>query len=192
MAKKETTAKKAETKKKSSTKKPATKKQTKKVTKVTEEQLPKIAEELQEQTVIETVDLEKFKDEKGEYDLTNATEEEVKSAINQLEDDDKIFVVKNEGQPILETLSEPEYIPTAEEVNKILDVVNGDPAVLGPVEPTKEEQETADKESVEKIKKEAENSKPIVVEKKESKVNKIIKKFNQNFGYLWNGQMIDF
>ena len=172
MAKKETTAKKAETKKKSSTKKPATKKQTKKVTKVTEEQLPKIAEELQEQTVIETVDLEKFKDEKGEYDLTNATEEEVKSAINQLEDDDKIFVVKDKEES--------------------LEVVNGDPAVLGPVEPTKEEQETADKESVEKIKEEAENSKPIVVEKKESKVNKIIKKFNQNFGYLWNGQMIDF
>ena len=172
MAKKETTAKKAETKKKSSTKKPATKKQTKKVTKVTEEQLPKIADELQEQTVIETVDLEKFKDEKGEYDLTNATEEEVKSAINQLEDDDKIFVVKDKEES--------------------LEVVNGDPAVLGPVEPTKEEQETADKESVEKIKEEAENSKPIVVEKKESKVNKIIKKFNQNFGYLWNGQMIDF
>ena len=95
MAKKETTAKKAETKKKSSTKKPTTKKQTKKVTKVTEEQLPKLAEEVKEQTVIETVDLEKFKDEKGEYDLTKATDEEVKSAFNQLEQDDKIFVVKN-------------------------------------------------------------------------------------------------
>ncbi len=153
MAKKETTAKKAETKKKSSTKKPATKKQTKKVTKVTEEQLPKIAEELQEQTVIETVDLEKFKDEKGEYDLTNATEEEVKSAINQLEDDDKIFVVKNKEES--------------------LEVVNGDPAVLTPKE-----------EEPKKVEK--------VVEKKETTPKKIIKRISKNFGYFWNGQIIDF
>jgi len=150
MAKKETTAKKAETKKKSSTKKPATKKQIKKVTKVTEEQLPKIAEELQEQTVIETVDLEKFKDEKGEYDLTNATEEEVKSAINQLEDDDKIFVIKNEKEP--------------------LEVVNGDPSVIAPVEEKVEE----------------------VVEKEENTAKKITRKFNQYFGYFWNGQAIDY
>jgi len=146
MAKKETTAKKAETKKKSSNNKPATKKQTNKVTKVTEEQLPKIAEELQEQTVIETVDLEKFKDEKGEYDLTNATEEEVKSAINQLEDDDKIFVIKNEKEP--------------------LEVVNGDPSVIAPVEEK--------------------------VEKEENTVKKITRKFNQYFGYFWNGQAIDY
>lgn len=166
MAKKETTAKKAETKKKAATKKPATKKQIKKVTKVTEEQLPKIAEELQEQTIIETVDLEKFKDEKGEYDLTNATEEEVKSAINQLEDDDKIFIVKNE---------------------KSLEVVNGDPSVIAPVEevvPIEKEEPIEFDVVEEKVEKK-------VVEKKDEK-KKITKRNNQSFGYFWNGQMIDF
>jgi len=143
MAKKETAAKKADTKKKSSTKKPTTKKQTKKVTKVTNEP-----------SVIETVDLEKFKDEKGEYDLTNATElnmhtpEEVKSVLERLKSDDKIVVTKTE-------------------------VVNGDPSVIAPVE-----------EKVDEVE--------VVEEKKESTTKKIIRKFNQNFGYLWNGQMIDF
>ena len=162
MAKKETTAKKADTKKKATTKKPATKKQTKKVTKVTEEQLPKIAEEVQEQTVIERVDLEKFKDEKGEYDLTNATDEEVKSAFNQLEQDDKIFVVKNEEKP--------------------LEIVNGDPSVIAPVE------EVVPVEKEEPIKFDVVEEK---VEKKEEK-KKITKRNNQTFGYFWNGQMIDF
>lgn len=150
MAKKETTAKKAETKKKSSNNKPATKKQTNKVTKVTEEQLPKIAEEVKEQTVIETVDLEQFKDENGEYDLTNTNDEEVKSAINQLENDGKIFVVKNEEEP--------------------LEVVNGDPSVIAPVEEKVEE----------------------VVEKEENTAKKITRKLNQYFGYFWNGQAIDY
>lgn len=116
----------------------------KKVTKVTETQLPKIVEEAKEQTVVEEVDIEKFKDEKGEYDLTNATEEEVKSVFNQLKDDDEVVVTNK----------------------KEVEVVNGDPAVIAP----KEE----------------------VVDKKESGVKKIINKFNQSFGYLWNGQAIDF
>ena len=116
----------------------------KKVTKVTETQLPKLVEEAKEQTVVEEVDIEKFKDEKGEYDLTNATEEEVKSVFNQLKDDDEVVVTNK----------------------KKVEVVNGDPAVIAP----KEE----------------------VVDKKESGVKKIINKFNQSFGYLWNGQAIDF
>lgn len=147
-AKKETTKKKDTGKKVEEKKKPTNKK----VTKVTEEQLPKMAEEISEPAVIETVDLEKFKDENGDYDLTKATETEVKSAIKQLNADDEIIVTKTK-------------------------VVNGDPAVLQPVEETKTV---------------TEEIKPIVVEKKEKKVNKIIKKINQNFGYLWNGQMIDF
>ena len=133
---------------KKAAKKSSTKKQTKKVTKVTEEQLPKIAKEVNEPAVIETVDLEKFKDEKGEYDLTKATDTEVKSAFKQLKSDDEIVVTKTE-------------------------VVNGDPSVIAPVE-----------EKVDEVE--------VVEEKKESTAKKIIRKFNQNFGYLWNGQMIDF
>lgn len=131
-------AKKEATKKKDTDKKGTTKKKptTKKVTKVTEEQLPKMVEEISKPSVIETVDLEKFKDEKGEYDLTKATETEVKSDINQLDADDEIIVKKTE-------------------------VINGDPSVIAPVE-------------------------------EDTGVKKIIKKISRSFGYLWNGQMIDF
>jgi len=164
-------AKKETTKKKNTGKKVATNKKAtpKKVAKVTEEQLPKIVEEITEPTVDEKVDLEKFKDEKGEYDLTKATEEEVKSAFNQLDPEDKIFVTKTE-------------------------VKNGDPAVLGPVEPTEEEIEASDKEAAENVIKQAEEREPVVVgeKKTENITNKITKKFNQYFGYLWNGQAIDY
>ncbi len=156
MAKKETSVKKTETKKKSSAKKNTISKESKKVVKITEQQIPSIVEKTQVSSTIEEVNLEKFKNEKGEYDLTKASEEEAKSAYKQLESDDEIHIVNTQ-------------------------VINGDPAVLSPVESTKEEE-------VE----ETENGESIVAEKKESKVNKIIKKFNQNFGYLWNGQMIDF
>ena len=60
-----------------------------------------------------------------------------------------------------------------------LEVVNGDPAVLTPKE------EEVKKEEPKVIKEK-------VVEKKDTGVKKIIKRINRNFGYLWNGQMIDF
>ena len=153
MANKETSVKKTETKKKSSTKKNTISKESKKEVKITEQQFPSIVEKTQDSSTIEEVNLEKFKNEKGEYDLTKASEEEVKSVYKQLESDDEIHIVKTQ-------------------------VINGDPAVLSPVESTKEEE-------VE----ETENGEPIVVEKKE---NKITKRKSQTFGYFWNGQTIDF
>ena len=174
--------KKEATKKKTTTKKTTTKKTTKKVAKVTEEQFPSlIKEELGESTVEEKkIDWEKYKVDEGEYDLRNASEEEITSAFKEMKSEDEIFVTKN---------------------------------ILGPVEPTKEEEEKAIEESVEKVIEMAESNEPIIVgktevmngdpavltpkeepkveEKKENKP-KIAKKINKLFTYFWNGQMIDF
>ena len=65
-----------------------------------------------------------------------------------------------------------EIVETAEPKEE-LEVVNGDPAVLTPKE-----------EEPKKVEK--------VVEKKETTPKKIIKRISKNFGYFWNGQMIDF
>lgn len=65
-----------------------------------------------------------------------------------------------------------EIVETAEPKEE-LEVVNGDPAVLTPKE-----------EEPKKVEK--------VVEKKETAPKKIIKRISKNFGYFWNGQMIDF
>lgn len=65
-----------------------------------------------------------------------------------------------------------EIVETAEPKEE-LEVINGDPAVLTPKE---EEPKNAEK----------------VVEEKETTTKKIIKRISKNFGYFWNGQMIDF
>ena len=146
--------KKEATKKKATTKKTTTKKTTKKVAKVTEEQFPSlIKEELGESTIEEKkVDWDKYKVKEGEYDLTKASNEEVTSAFKEMKPDDEVFVTKN--KPIVVEKTE---------------VMNGDPAVLTPIEEEVEIEETPKEE------------KP-----------KITKRISKIFTYLWNGQMIDF
>lgn len=146
--------KKEATKKKATTKKATTKKTTKKVAKVTEEQFPSlIKEELVESTVEEKkIDWDKYKVKEGEYDLTKASNEEVTSAFKEMKSDDEIFVTKNKPIVVEET-----------------EVMNGDPAVLTPIEEEVEIEEAPKEE------------KP-----------KITKRISKMFTYLWNGQMIDF
>ena len=146
--------KKEATKKKATTKKTTTKKTTKKVAKVTEEQFPSlIKEELGESTVEEKkVDWDKYKVKEGEYDLTKASNEEVTSAFKEMKPDDEVFVTKNKPIVVEET-----------------EVMNGDPAVLTPIEEEVEIEEAPKEE------------KP-----------KITKRISKMFTYLWNGQMIDF
>jgi len=94
---------------------------------------------------------------------------------------EKVEPIVNEEafEPIVneDTFETKEYKEIAEDTIKPtpfskenLEVMNGDPTVVTPKEeePKKEEK---------------------VAEKKE---NKIIKKINRAFGYLWNGQAIDF
>ena len=146
--------KKEATKKKATTKKTTTKKTTKKVAKVTEEQFPSlIKEELGESTVEEKkIDWDKYKVKEGEYDLTKASNEEVSSAFKEMKSDDEVLVTKNKPIVVEET-----------------EVMNGDPAVLTPIEEEIEIEETPKEE------------KP-----------KITKRISKIFTYLWNGQMIDF
>ena len=146
--------KKEATKKKATTKKTTTKKTTKKVAKVTEEQFPSlIKEELGESTVEEKkIDWDKYKVKEGEYDLTKASNEEVTSAFKEMKPDDEVFVTKNKPIVVEET-----------------EAMNGDPAVLTPIEEEVEIEEAPKEE------------KP-----------KITKRISKMFTYLWNGQMIDF
>ena len=152
------TTKKEATKKKATTKKTTTKKTTKKVAKVTEEQFPslikdEINKELGEEVVEDKkIDWDKYKVKEGEYDLTKASNEEVTSAFKEMKPDDEVFVTKNKPIVVEET-----------------EVMNGDPAVLTPIEEEVEIEEAPKEE------------KP-----------KITKRISKAFTYLWNGQMIDF
>lgn len=77
----------------------------------------------------------------------------------------------------LETLSEPAYEPTKEEIDeihtKVIETMNGDPSVVTPVE-------EPNKEVV-----------PVEEPKTEPK-KKIMRRINRAIGYFWNGQMIEF
>jgi len=85
------------------------------------------------------------------------------------------------AEKIQKALSEDnaeEFFEAVDKFNELrerekLEVVNGNPAVLTPKE-----------EEPKKVEK--------VVEKKETTPKKIIKRISKNFGYFWNGQMIDF
>ena len=124
MASKKETSKKTSSKKSAAPKKQAV--QVNKKTKVSEEQIEKIVANIEEPKE-PNVDIEKFATEKGDYDLTKATDEEVIDIINHLEPDDVVEVVKTE-------------------------VVNGDPAVLAPKEEKVTEEKVEKKEEIKKPK----------------------------------------
>jgi hypothetical protein len=124
MASKKETSKKTSSKKSAAPKKQAV--QVNKKTKVSEEQIEKIVANIEEPKE-PNVDIEKFATEKGDYDLTKATDEEVIDVINHLEPDDVVEVVKTE-------------------------VVNGDPAVLAPKEEKVTEEKVEKKEEIKKPK----------------------------------------
>ena len=118
---------------KTATKKAVTKKATNKVTKITEEQVTLLKDEINKEigeNVAEEqkVDWDKYKVKEGEYDLTNASKEEVTSAFKDMESEDKIIVTKNGSIVVEET-----------------EVMNGDPAVLTPKEEPKEKPKVEDK-----------------------------------------------
>jgi hypothetical protein len=138
MAKKETKNKKVANKKNN------------KVSKVTEKQI-EVIKETPVETKNDNFDFDKYKDEKGEYDLRNASENEIIEAFKNMSPEDEIFVTKKE----------PTVEPTAEDVEKAIEVLNEEPVVD-------------------------------FVEEAVEEVKKITKKVDRTFGYLWNGQAIDF
>lgn len=172
----ETKEKKATTKKKVTTKKTTTTKKT--VTKKTPKKIEEPVEEI---------------------NLVGATEEKVLETFENIKEDDTIFVVgdkKEVKQEVIEPIEEPTVPtpieePTTEETIKVeFEVVNGDPAVIAPKEEEKKFSETFRK--VKPYVKREEEKEEKVVEKKENKFKKLIRRTNQQFGYFWNGQMIDF
>ena len=139
--------KKTETEKKKATKKTTAKKTTKKVEKVVEE-----------------------------IDLVGATEEKVLEVFNNMKEDDTVFIVSNkkENEPTKE-----EKLNNLSDFKKIepyikVEVMNGDPSVIAPVEEPKKEEVV-----------------PVEEPKNEPK-KKITRRINRAIGYFWNGQMIDF
>lgn len=165
--------KKESTNKKTTTKKAATKKTTKKVAKeekvaiITEEQLSSL-EDVENTIEEKKIDWGKYKVNEGEYNLTNALKEDVVSAFKEMKPEDKIFVVK---EPLKKDINDS-IKPNKEDTEKAFkgtEVMNGDPAVLTPIEEEVEIEETPKEE------------KP-----------KITKRISKMFTYLWNGQMIDF
>lgn len=103
-----------------------------------------------------------------EVNLIDETEEKVLSTFNSIKEDDKIYVVGEEKT----------------ESNTKLEVMNGDPSVITPMEeplvdePAPIEEPTPVEE-------------PAPIEEPKPK-EKIMKKISRAFGYFWNGQMIDF
>ena len=106
------------------------------------------------------------------------TERKPKTKVEEIE--------KVAEAPAIEVISEPEPIPTENQVEEMIEVMNGDPAVLtDPVtesgtvaEPLRAKQEE-EQESVEE-------SAPV----EEIKPQKSI--FRRMFGYIWNGQEMDY
>ena len=125
MATKKETTKKTDTNKKESTKKVSTKKKTtKKVEKtvnIDEKQFNDIVKNelksLEEPAADNWNELEKYKTSDGEYDLTNASDEEVEKAFNSLEAEDNIYIVN--GDPaVLTPKEEPKVKEPKVEVKK--------------------------------------------------------------------------
>jgi len=133
--------------KKDSTKKKVTKKDTaKKSTNKKAKKVEKIAEEV---------------------NLIDETEEKVLDTFNSIKEDDIIYVV-GETNKDLNNLSDFKKV----EPYKKVEVMNGDPSVITPIEePLVDE--------------------PAPIEEPKPK-EKIMKKISRAFGYFWNGQMIDF
>jgi hypothetical protein len=111
-----------------------------------------------------------------EIDLVGATEEKVLEVFNNMKEDDTVFLVgdKKEDEPTKEEkLNNLSDFKKIEPYTKV-EVMNGDPAVVTPVEEELKEEE-----------------KPVEEPKNEPK-KKITRRINRAIGYFWNGQMIDF
>jgi (p)ppGpp synthase/HD superfamily hydrolase len=98
-----------------------------------------------------------------EVNLVDETEEKVLNTFNSIKEDDTIYVVGGKKT----------------ESNTKLEVMNGDPSVITPID------ESAPIEEPTPVEEQA------PVEEPEPK-EKIMKKISRAFGYFWNGQMIDF
>ena len=130
-----------------------------------------------EKVSVDLNELEKYKTSENEYDMTKASSEEVTTMIDNLKDDDEVFIKKDDeielNQEDLDELKKVSGVKEdfKEEVNQDppLEVMNGDPTVVT---------------TIDKIEEEA-----MAETFKENKKKRLI---NNMFGYSWNGQEIDY
>ena len=114
-----------------------------------------------------------------EVNLIDETEEKVLDTFNSIKEDDIIYVV-GEVNKDLNNLSDFKKV----EPYKKVEVMNGDPSVITPIEePLVDEPAPIEEEPL--------VDEPAPIEEPKPK-EKIMKKISRAFGYFWNGQMIDF
>lgn len=153
--------------KKTTAKKTTTKKAPKKVIK---EVADSIIENSESVSATETEKLEKIEVRQEILDKIKFDE----AVLENLKKEDEI----KKQEPIMETCSEPEYIPTVEEVEKAIEgfeTMNGDPAVITPKE---------DKTKVTEIHEEA-------IKQTFKHINNRKGAIDRSFGYSWNGMEMD-
>lgn len=103
-------------------------------------------------------------------------EEETKEVeLDPPVDEEALEEILNLDTEVVEK-KEPEYEPTAEQVEKTIEVMNGDPSVVVPLNETFEIQEKALEDTFKSL-------------KDNKKSNRII---DRMFGYSWNGMEMDF
>jgi hypothetical protein len=151
----------------------------------------------------------KVKEEKPVVEKMDLVEQNPEPSQELLEE-----ILETAGETV--EYKEPEYEPTAEDVEKAIDVMNGDPAVITPAEEKVEAVENnsfhsfGPKKPIANKKKEenpheitsivpetiineaqpeeSDNVKPAKVKENKPKINKVRRVIN----YFWNGQEMDF
>lgn len=152
--------------KKTTAKKTTTKKAPKKVIK---EVADSIIENSESVSATETEELEKIEVRQEILDKIKFDE----AVLENLKKEDEM----KKQEPIMETCSEPEYMPTVEEVEKAIEgfeTMNGDPAVIAPKEEVKVTE--IHEEAIKQTFKHINNRKGAI---------------DRSFGYSWNGMEMD-
>ena len=143
--------------KKTTAKKTTTKKAPKKV-------IEEVADSIIENTEIEKAEVRQEILDKIKFD---------DAVLENLKKEDEI----KKQEPIMETCSEPEHMPTVEEVEKTIEgfeTMNGDPAVITPKEEVKVTE--IHEEAIKQTFKHINNRKGAI---------------DRSFGYSWNGMEMD-
>lgn len=127
---------------------------------------------------------------KVEQTLIETPNDEMEAALDEIEEgakeieqeEDAVFREKeaslmqeiedfvDQDPPMIETISEPSYTPTEKEINQVIEVMNGDPGVVSPIDKIEEE--------------------AMAETFKDNNKNK--KLINNMIGYSWNGMEIDY
>lgn len=117
-------------------------------------------------------------------EVTKESEEDKVYVVNPqivVVDQDPPLEDNRDDESIMEANSEPEYIPTVEQVEKAIETMNGDPSVIIPsneIEVNKDLTLEIERKAFKDTFKELNNNKKL--------------KLDDSFGYSWNGMEMDY